>query len=105
MSLRERQRIAAAILRECRDALARSGATILQQATGETGDIAPWRHYPEGEVFDPKTHCQCFYHSHGTPDPAECATDRRRGQGETPSAPPSRAGAGVAKSTRTASIA
>jgi len=46
VSLRERQRIAAAMLRECREALARSGSTILQKATGETGDIASWRHYP-----------------------------------------------------------
>jgi len=70
VSLRERQRIAAAMLRECREALARSGSTILQKATGETGDIAPWQHYPEGEVYDPTTHCQCFYHSHGALEPA-----------------------------------
>jgi hypothetical protein len=65
VSLRERQRIAAATLRECRDALAQSGSTILQQAAGGSGDIAPWQRYPAGEVYDPNSHCQYFYHSHG----------------------------------------
>ena len=69
MSLRERQRIAAEILRGCREALARSGSSILDQATGGAGEIAAWRRYPEGEVYDPKTHCQYFYHSHGSPEP------------------------------------
>lgn len=72
MSLRERQRVAAAVLRDCRDAFARSGSTVLREATGGTGDIAAWRRYPEGEVYDAKTHCQYFYHSHGTPE----STDR-----------------------------
>jgi len=70
VSLRQRQRIAAAVLRECRDALARANSTILHEATGAAGDIAPWRRYPEGEVYDPQTHCQYFYHSHGAPEPA-----------------------------------
>ncbi len=70
MSLRQRQRIAAAVLRECRDALARANSTILHEATGAAGDIAPWRRYPEGEVYDPQTHCQYFYHSHSAPEPA-----------------------------------
>ena len=55
------------MLRECRDALARSGSTMLQHATGGTGDIAPWRHYPEGEVYDPDSHAQYFYHRHPGP--------------------------------------
>jgi hypothetical protein len=70
VSLRQRQRIAAAVLRECRDALAQADSTILQEATGAAGDIPPWRRYPEGEVYDPQTHCQYFYHSHGAPEPA-----------------------------------
>jgi hypothetical protein len=24
----------------------------------------PWRHYPEGEVYDPASHAQYFYHAH-----------------------------------------
>jgi hypothetical protein len=69
VSLRERQKIAAASLRECRDALALAGTTILQQATGGAAEIVAWRRYPEGEVYDPTTHCQYFYHSHGSPEP------------------------------------
>jgi hypothetical protein len=70
VSLRQRQRIAAAVLRECRDVLARANSTILHEATGAASDIAPWQRYPEGEVYDPQTHCQYFYHSHGAPEPA-----------------------------------
>jgi hypothetical protein len=51
-------------------ALARADSTILHEATGAAGDIAPWQRYPEGEVYDPQTHCQYFYHSHGAPEPA-----------------------------------
>jgi len=79
VSLRERQRIAAAVLRECRDALARGDSTILHQATGAAGDIAAWRRYPEGEVYDPQTHCQYFYHSHGGPEPADSNGRREHG--------------------------
>ena len=28
------------------------------------GAAAEWRHYPEGEVYDPATHAQYFYHAH-----------------------------------------
>lgn len=76
MTLRERQRIAAAMLRECRGALERAGRTILDQVTGGADEIAAWQRYPEGEVYDPESHAQYFYHSHaaapaGSPDHGE----------------------------------
>ena len=64
------------MLRECRAALAARGSTVLREATGAAGlDLPDWRHYPEGEVYDPATHVQYFYHRHPRPsgDAAEPA--------------------------------
>jgi hypothetical protein len=82
---RERETEAAATLRECREALAARGSTVIGEATGireatvlceATGKgaadidagivagIVDWRHYPEGEVCDPASHAQYFYHRH-----------------------------------------
>ena len=74
MNRREREAAAAATLRECREALATRGSTVICEATGireATADIAAddWRHYPEGEVYDPSSHAQYFYHRH--PGPAK----------------------------------
>ena len=60
---------AAATLRECRAALAARGTTVIGEATsrdaaGSPGDIIDWRHYPAGEVYDPSSHAQYFYHRH-----------------------------------------
>ena len=67
MDLPERQ-AAAAALRECRAALAARGSTVIGEANGGLpDDIVDWRHYPEGEVYDPKTHAQYFYHRHPAP--------------------------------------
>jgi len=75
---REREAAAAAALRECREALAARGSTVIREATGAgaaglvadiAADMVDWRHYPEGEVYDPSSHAQYFYHRH--PGPAE----------------------------------
>ena len=62
----ERHADAAATIRECRRALAASGRTIVTALTGGR-DIADWERFPEGEVYDPSSHAQYFYHCHGTP--------------------------------------
>ena len=81
MNWRERETEAAATLRECREALAARGSTVIREATGiceapgiceAMGEgaadigagIVDWRHYPEGEVYDPASHSQYFYHRH-----------------------------------------
>jgi uncharacterized protein DUF6969 len=58
---------AAAILRDCRHALAVRGSTVAAEVTGAAA-AAEWRHYPDGEVYDPDTHSQYFFHRH--PEPA-----------------------------------
>ncbi len=62
------------MLRECREALAARGSTVIHEGVGEAvgreaagdaaADIVDWRHYPEGEVYDPASHVQYFYHRH-----------------------------------------
>ncbi len=46
--------------------LAKSGDTILGQLSGEAagGGLADWTHYPAGDVYDPATHAQYFFHRH-----------------------------------------
>jgi len=65
---------AAATLRQCREALAARGRTVIREAVASgaeaAADIADWQHYPEGDVYDPATHAQYFYHQHpGPPRP------------------------------------
>jgi Domain of unknown function (DUF6969) len=66
-ALRSR-REAAAVIRACR--AARQGASLLSEALGD-GAPLDWQHYPEGEVFDPRSHAQFFFHRH----PPEAAAD------------------------------
>ncbi len=85
MNWREREAAAALTLRECRAALAARGSTVIREATGagagdsvanSVADIDDWQHYPEGEVYDPASHAQYFYHRHPGPSricPAEPA--------------------------------
>jgi hypothetical protein len=75
---RERETGAAAILRECRRELAARSSTILREVTADSAETPEWQRYPEGEVYDPATHAQYFYHRHLVPargrplQPAEC---------------------------------
>jgi hypothetical protein len=49
---------------ECRRVLARSGDTILGELLRGTSGVVAWNHYPEGDVYDPLSHAQYFYHAH-----------------------------------------
>jgi hypothetical protein len=70
---REREALAAATLRNCREALAAHGASLLDDlADGSPCGFAEWRHYPDGEVYDPDSHAQYFFHRH----PRNAATAR-----------------------------
>ena len=66
MSWREGEARAATALRECRRELAASGSSILREVTEGAPGASEWRRYPEGEVYDPTTHAQYFYHRHPT---------------------------------------
>jgi hypothetical protein len=49
---------------DCRRALARAGGTVLSEALGEAPAAVEWSHYPSGDVYDPLSHAQYFYHVH-----------------------------------------
>lgn len=61
------------LVRECQRVLARTGDTVLGEALRGEAPVAEWRHYPAGDVYDPETHAQYFYHAHppGERDPDE----------------------------------
>jgi hypothetical protein len=71
----ERMAAAGAVVRDCRRRLAAGGATLLHEITAGDGAICRWRHYPDGEVYDPNSHAQYFFHTH----PGNCGREAERG--------------------------
>ena len=61
----ERMTSAAAVIRDCSRELAARDASLLSEVTAGTAAISEWRHYPEGEAYDPNSHSQYFFHAHG----------------------------------------
>jgi len=60
----ERMASAAAAIRDCRRELAARDADLLGEIMSGGVAICEWRRYPEGEVYDPKSHAQYFFHAH-----------------------------------------
>jgi hypothetical protein len=48
----------------CERAMADAGTSPLATALQGASPIYEWRHYPEGDVYDPQSHAQYFYHAH-----------------------------------------
>jgi hypothetical protein len=65
-------------LRACQTALAAAGSSVLGAALEGTDAIYEWQHYPHGDVHDPATHAQYFYHAH----PARERSGADRGRSE-----------------------
>jgi hypothetical protein len=59
----ERMASAATVVADCRRELAARNRNIVSEALADN-PAAEWRHYPDGEVYDPKSHAQYFYHTH-----------------------------------------
>lgn len=49
---------------DCARAMAAAGTSPLGAALDGASPIYEWRHYPEGDVYDPQSHAQYFYHAH-----------------------------------------
>src|SRR5579883_116142 len=49
---------------DCRRVLAKTGDTVVSEALRGAAGFREWTHYPEGDVYDPETHAQFFYHAH-----------------------------------------
>lgn len=71
-------------IRFCETVLAKSGLNILTETLRDAASVAMWEHYPPGDVFDPESGAQWYYHSHaiggGGPEGGPAATpDREHG--------------------------
>jgi hypothetical protein len=49
---------------ECRRVLAETGGSVVSEALGGAAELIAWDHYPSGDVYDPLSHAQYFYHAH-----------------------------------------
>src|ERR1700741_3487583 len=49
---------------DCQRAMATSATSPLAEALQGAAPIYEWRHYPGGDIYDPATHAQYFYHAH-----------------------------------------
>ena len=61
-----RQREAASTLLDCERSFQRAKSNAVADVLKAQGTFAAWRHYPTGDVYDPETHAQYYYHSHGS---------------------------------------
>jgi hypothetical protein len=48
----------------CEAILAKGGLNVLLETFRDAGEIKTWEHYPPGDVFDPQSGAQWFYHCH-----------------------------------------
>jgi len=44
--------------------LAKGGLTVLTEVLAGVETIGAWQHYPDGDVYDPASHAQWYYHCH-----------------------------------------
>lgn len=49
---------------ECYRLLAKTGDNIVGEVLKNQGEFYEWDHYPKGDVYDPETHSQYYYHAH-----------------------------------------
>lgn len=55
---------AAAELLECQRVLAKTRDNVVTEVLRGEPTFQQWEHYPRGDVFDPETHSQFYYHTH-----------------------------------------
>ncbi|WP_274425648.1 DUF6969 family protein [Chelativorans sp. YIM 93263] len=48
----------------CESVLAKAGLNVLLETFRDVPEITAWEHYPPGDVFDPQSGAQWFYHCH-----------------------------------------
>jgi hypothetical protein len=51
-------------LQDCERVLRKTGDTVIAEALRGAGVFYQWNHYPEGDVYDPESNAQYFYHAH-----------------------------------------
>lgn len=55
----------------CASILAKSASNVLLETLRDAPDVKAWSHYPEGDVFDPASGAQWYYHCHSPSNDAE----------------------------------
>ena len=50
--------------RYCESILAKGGLNVLLETLADAKSVEAWSHYPKGDVFDPETGAQWYYHAH-----------------------------------------
>ena len=63
----EDQERAAQEIAFCEAILAKSGDNVLRETLRDAGSVEAWAHYPPGDVFDPASGAQWYYHCHVPP--------------------------------------
>lgn len=69
MTVAEREQALAEIA-FCEAVLAKGGLNVLSETFAGVETIAAWDHYPPGDIFDPASNAQWFYHCHPAEDGA-----------------------------------
>ena len=49
---------------DCMRVLVKSGDSIVGEALKASGGFYEWQHYPPGDIYDPVSHAQFYYHAH-----------------------------------------
>lgn len=49
---------------DCGRVLAKTGDSLVGEALRGSEAVSDWTHYPPGDIYDPLTHAQYFYHAH-----------------------------------------
>lgn len=52
----------------CHRVLAKTGDTIVGELLKDYEGFYEWKHYPRGDIYDPESHCQYYYHTHSIGD-------------------------------------
>ncbi|MFQ5347114.1 MAG: hypothetical protein ACE5ED_04615 [Rhodothalassiaceae bacterium] len=60
----EAMREAGERVRECCRVLAKTEDNVVGEVLRGQGTFYEWDHYPKGDVYDPETHAQYYYHAH-----------------------------------------
>lgn len=63
----EKMHDAASVVLRCEAALRKSGMSVVGEVLRGQGEFLIWERYPAGDVYDPDSASQYFYHAH-TPD-------------------------------------
>ena len=51
-------------IQDCERVLHKTGDTIVSETLRGGGIFYEWNHYPDGDVYDPESHAQYYYHAH-----------------------------------------